>query len=114
MSRAALVGWALLVGVAIVTLTVKASLHESIGPAAARLWADPWGRATLVDTYGGFAAVWLGILARERSLARALAWLAGILLTGSAAISLYLLLAVMRLPAGASWRQALLARDGER
>ena len=114
MSRLALAAWALMVGVAIVALTVVASLHEGVLTAAARLWADAWGRATLVDTYGAFAAVWLGILARERSLPRALGWLVGILLTGNLAISVYLLLALRRLPADASWREVFVAPRGAR
>jgi len=111
-SRAWVAIWAALVLVAITALTFRASVHQDVVAAARAMWADPWGRATLVDTYGAFAAVWLGILARERSVSRSLLWLLAIILTGNAAISVYILLALYRLPAGASWREAFVAPAG--
>jgi hypothetical protein len=55
-----------------------------------------WGRVTLVDIYLAFLFGWLWIAWRERSPARAAAWLAATLVTGSLALFGYLLLASLR------------------
>lgn len=77
--------------VAMLGVTVWASLDRDVLTAGAQLWRDPWGRATLFDAYFAFVAVWLWIAWRERGLAARLGWLAGILLLGNFAIAAYAL-----------------------
>lgn len=85
-------------------ITVTASLDQGLFEAGAELWPDPWFKATLLDAYFAFLAVWLVIAARERSWPVRLAWLVGILLLGNFAIAVYFLIALHRLPADADWR----------
>lgn len=88
---------------AMLWVTVVASLDRNVLTAGAEIWADPWGKATLFDAYFAFLTVYLFIAWRERSnVARGL-WLIAILLLGNFAISAYFLAALLRLPKGASW-----------
>lgn len=82
-------------------VTIQASLDRSVGVAAGELWADPWGRATLVDAYFAFFAVYLWIAYRERTWTARLVWLVLVSTLGNFAIATYGLLALARLPAGA-------------
>ena len=107
--RIALAAWLVAVAAVLAVATVQASRAESVWAAGGRLLADPWGRATLIDTYGAFVAAWLVIAARERHAGRAAAWLLAVLLTGNFALCAYLLLALRRLPSGASWRELFVA-----
>lgn len=90
-TRALLFAWFSIVLVAMLAVTVWASLDRDVLTAGAELWRDPWGRATLFDAYFAFVAVWLWIAWRERRWAARLAWLAGILLLGNFAIAAYAL-----------------------
>lgn len=89
MSRRLLAGWFVLVLAAMLAVTVWASLDRDVLTAAAEIWSDPWGRATLFDAYFAFLAVWLWVAWRERGWAARLGWLAAILLLGNFAIAAY-------------------------
>jgi hypothetical protein len=104
-----LTGWLVAVVAVLGVATVQATRSESVFTGGARLLADPWGRATLVDCYGAFVAAWLAIAARERNAWRSAAWLLAVLLTGNFALCAWLLLALRRLPPGASWREIFVA-----
>jgi hypothetical protein len=107
--RLVLGGWLVALAAVLGVATVQASLEEDVLSAGRRLLADRWGRATLIDTYGAFVAAWLPIAARERRPATAVGWLLAVLLTGNFALCAYLLLALWRLPRGASWRDLFTA-----
>lgn len=89
--------------VAMVWVTTWASFDRDVLTAAAEIWRDPWGRATLFDAYFSFLAVFVWIAWRERTWGRQLAWLLGLLVLGNIAIAVYFLLALRRLPPGESW-----------
>jgi hypothetical protein len=95
---------------AMVVVTVRASLDRSVLAAAADLWADPWGRATLFDTYFGFLTVWLWIACRERGWPARIGWLLGLLLLGNLAIAGYFLGVLWRAP-GRDWRTIFPRRE---
>ena len=61
---------------------------------AASLVANPWGLATLVDIYVGFALFSCWIVWREQRADRALVWIVLVLATGNIASSVYVLLAL--------------------
>lgn len=88
---------------AMVWVTWWASLDRDVFTAGAALWADPWGRATLFDTYFAFLTIWLWVAWRERGWPLRLLWLALILTLGNLAIAAYFLIALFRLPPGAPW-----------
>ena len=98
---------------AMVFVTVQATLERGVFTAAADLWRDAWFRATLADAYFGFLTVWVWVAYRERTSAARLGWLVAFLALGNLAISAYALLAIQRLPAGAPLWHALL-RDEHR
>jgi hypothetical protein len=112
-----LVLWFVAVLAAMAAVTIWASLDSDVLTGGARVWADPWGRATIFDAYFAFAAVWLWIAWRERSTWVRIAWLAAIFLLGNFAISAYFLLALRRpapTSAAAAGRSALDALFGAR
>jgi len=61
---------------------------------AALLVANPWGLATLVDVYVGFALFSCWIVWREQCKRRALVWVVLVLATGNIASTVYVLLAL--------------------
>ena len=67
--------------------TISASLDRNVLQAAVEIWNDPWGRATLLDTYFAFLTLYLFVFFRESSWTARLLWLAGFLLLGNFAIA---------------------------
>ncbi|MFO7549170.1 MAG: DUF1475 family protein [Acidimicrobiia bacterium] len=55
-----------------------------------------WGKVTLIDLYAGLTLIGAWIVARERSLVRALPWLAGLFVLGSLAVAVYVLVSSIR------------------
>lgn len=76
---------------------------------AASIIANPWGFATLVDIYVGFALICCWIVWREKHTHRAAMWVVLILATGNIASTIYVLLALheSRDDAASFWRGAL-------
>lgn len=93
---------------AIVAVTLQASLERDVWSAAVALWPDAWFRATLADAYFGFLTVWVWVAYRERTVVSRLAWLVAFLALGNLAMAAYALLALRRLPSGAPLWHALL------
>ena len=83
--------------VAMLFVTVRASLNEGVFAAGARLWADWWFRATLADAYFGFLAVFVWIGWRERTLGARVAWFVLLMTLGNIAIAGYFLVALQGL-----------------
>ena len=86
-------------------IIVVASQDRGVLAAAFEMWADPWGKATLLDLYASFFTVWIWMAFREPNWPRRLLWLALLVCLGSVAIALYFLLALWQLPPGAPWSQ---------
>lgn len=96
--RPALILFYLGVFAAMLWATVTASFDRNVWVAAQEIWQDPWGRATLFDTYFAFLTVYLWIAWREGSwLARGL-WLLAMLFLGSFTIAGYILWTLFHLP----------------
>ncbi len=92
---------AVLVGMTWVTVT--ASLDRSVLVAAVDIWSDPWGKATLFDTYFAFLTVYLWIAYRESGWWRRILWLLLILTLGNFAIAAYFLWALKQLEPERPW-----------
>jgi hypothetical protein len=97
-----------LILVAMLAVTVAASLERGVFEAAGELWGDPWFRATLADAYFGFLTVYVWIAYRERGWPRRLLWFVLLMALGNIAIAGYLLGALLRLPPDASLERLLL------
>ncbi|NWJ42118.1 MAG: DUF1475 family protein [Geothrix sp.] len=98
--------------VAMVAVTIWASLDANVLVGFQRLLADRWGVATLCDAYFGFLWFWLWILYKEASLGRSLLWLLLLFALGNLAMAGYMLIQLYRLPPGAGVEALLLRRDG--
>lgn len=98
--RPALILFYVLVIAVMLWATVTASLDRSVLAAAGDIWADPWGKATLFDTYFAFLTVYFWIAWRERSWSARLLWLVAVLGLGAFAIAAYVLRAIFRVPPG--------------
>ncbi|MEM1206580.1 MAG: DUF1475 family protein [Acidobacteriota bacterium] len=85
-----------LVLVAMTWVTFVASHDRNVLVAAAEIWADPWGKATLFDAYFAFLTVYVWIFYRETRWSARVGWLVGLLLLGNFAIAVYFLLALGR------------------
>ena len=91
--------------------TVTASFHENITAAIPRIWPDPWFRATLIDTYAAFLTVYLWMAYKEKSWAPRLLWLIAILLLGTFAYTVYILIQIFKLKENEGIKELLLAKE---
>ena len=91
--------------VAMLWVTVTASLDRSVLKAAVDIWNDPWGKATLFDAYFAFLTVYLWIAWRERGWGIRALWLVLILTLGNFAIAAYFLLALYKIGPDGSWTE---------
>ena len=89
--------WFLFVIAVLLWATVTASLQENVMNAFSRLWADPWGKATLIDAYAGFFAFYIWILAREKGWFKRLLWLVILCATGNFGMAGYALWQISKL-----------------
>jgi len=97
--------------VAMLWITVTASLQENVFTAGARLWPDPWFQATLADAYFGFITFLVWALYKEKSYLARILWVVLVLAFGNIAMSVYVLLKVFQLKKDESWSELLLRRD---
>ncbi len=88
---------------AMLWVTWQASLDRDVLTAGKEIWADPWGKATLFDTYFAFLTIWLFVAWRERGWISRLLWLLAILVLGNFAIAVYFLIALFQLRPGEDW-----------
>ena len=94
MSRKLLSVFFAVVLVAMLWVTITASLDRSVLTAAAEIWADPWGRATLFDAYFAFLTIYIWVFLRERKPAARLVWFVLFMALGNFAIAAYFLAAL--------------------
>ena len=79
-------------------VTGWASLYENVLIGGQKVLAEPWGVATMFDTYFAFLTFYFWVFYKESSHFSKLIWLILILLLGNMAISAYLLWQLYRLP----------------
>lgn len=99
-----------LVLLSMLAVTTVASLDRGVFEAGADLWSDPWFKATLADAYFGFLAVFLWIAYKERAWGAKVLWFVLLMALGNIAIAIYLLIALFRLPPGATMEDLLVRR----
>ena len=91
--------------------TVAASFEQSVITGAQEIWAHPWGRATLLDTYFAFFAVWLWIASRERSALSRIVWAVLICGLGTFAFGVYFLMRLFQLERDQPWTDIFRPKD---
>jgi hypothetical protein len=80
-----------------VAMTVRTSLQVSLWSAWPAFAASPWAMATLYDAYFGFLTFFCWLAWRERSLGIKILWFVLIMAGGNIAMSLYVLLQLIKL-----------------
>ena len=88
-----------LIFVAMLSLTITATIDRDIFEAVGEIWPNWWFKVTLADAYFGFLTCFVWVAYKELRLWRKLVWFAAIMLLGNLAISAYILLELYRLRA---------------
>lgn len=87
-------GWIILA--AMIAVTTWASLHENVFSGGAKIISEPWGVATLFDTYFAFFFFTLWVWFKERTFGSKAGWFIAILAFGNIAMAIYLLIEIRR------------------
>ena len=101
-----------LVLVAMLSVTITASIDQNLFEAVGNMWPNWWFKATLADAYFGFLTFFVWVAYKELRLWRKLVWFALIMLLGNLAISAYMLLELYKLQAGDTFETLLTKRNG--
>jgi anaerobic C4-dicarboxylate transporter len=100
--------------VSMLIVTSWASMHESVFAGGAKLLIEPWGIATLFDTYFAFLTFYVWVCYKERSHLTRLFWLIAIVLLGNIAMAIYVLLELKKLGKDSSFEKLLLRQPAAR
>ena len=96
--------------VSMIAATVTASMERGIFVAGSELIHDAWFRATLYDAYFGFITFYVWVAYRERRWPSKVAWFVAIMLLGNIAMSIYVLIQLMRMAADEDLETLLLRK----
>jgi hypothetical protein len=101
-----------LILLAMLTVTIIASLYQNIFEGVGQIWPNWWFKVTLADAYFGFLTFFVWVAYKELHLWRQLAWFISIMLLGNFAIAAYVLIELSKLQAGDSVETLLTNRNG--
>lgn len=88
--------------------SVRASLDRGITEIGSELLADRWFQVTLLDAYSGFITFYVWVAYKESTLVSRLLWFVLIMGLGNIAMSVYMLVHLVRLPSDAPMSTLLL------
>jgi len=94
------------------SVTVMATVDQSIFEAVGNIWPNWWFKATLVDAYLGFLTFFVWVAYKERRLRNKVLWFALIMCLGNLAISTYMLLELYKIQVGDTFETLLTRRNG--
>ncbi len=97
---------------AMLAVTIYASMDRSIFHVGSQLTSDPWFQATLADAYFGFLTFYVWVAYKERRLWRKAVWLLLIMTFGNIAMSLYVLIQLAGINKDQKLSELLLRRPG--
>lgn len=80
-----------------IILTIRTSLTASLWRSWPGFAANPWAVATLWDAYFGFITFYVWVAYKERKILARIVWFLLIMCLGNIAMSLYVLIQLMRL-----------------
>ena len=95
---------------AMLTVTIYASLDRSVLNVGSQLTSDPWFQATLADAYFGFLTFYVWVAYKERSRLRKVLWFLLIMALGNIAMAIYVLIQLAKLKPGDSLSHVILTR----
>ncbi len=93
-----------------VVMTVRTSMQVSLFDAWSTFGANPWAVATLWDAYFGFLTFFVWVCWKETNWVPRILWFVLIMGLGNIAMSFYVLLQLMRLPASEPAHAVLVSR----
>ena len=82
---------------AMIVVTIDASLKQSLWDSWPGLKAQPWAIATLFDAYFGFLTFFVWVAYKESNAMRSAAWFVLIMCLGNMAMAAYVLIQLFRL-----------------
>jgi len=83
--------------IAMLVVTTWASLHENVLIGGEKVLKEPWGVATLFDTYFAFLTFYFWVLYKERKNIFKIIWFVLIMLLGNFAMAAYVVMSVFKL-----------------
>ena len=101
-----------LILLAMLLVTIAASIDQNLFEAVGNMWPTWWFKATLADAYFGFITFFVWVAYKELRLWRRMIWFALIMLLGNLAIPAYMLLELYRLQVGDTLETLLTRRNG--
>lgn len=90
--------------------SLRASLDRGITDVGSELLADRWFQVTLLDAYCGFITFYVWVAYKETTLWSRLLWFVLIMGLGNIAMSVYMLVQLVRLPSDAPISTLLLRK----
>ena len=102
----------IIIFLAMLYLTITATIDQNIFEAVGNMWSNWWYKATLADAYFGFLTFFIWVAFKEIHLWRKLVWFVSIMLLGNFAISAYMLLELYKLQVGETFETLLTRRNG--
>ena len=101
-----------LILLAMLLVTIAASIDQNLFEAVGNMWPTWWFKATLADAYFGFITFFVWVAYKELRLWRRMIWFALIMLLGNLAIPAYMLLELYKLQVGDTIETLLTRRNG--
>jgi hypothetical protein len=100
-----------LILVGMLTVTTIASLDRGIFSVGSELLSDRWFQATLADAYFGFITFYVWVAYKEATIIRRVIWFVLIMTLGNIAMSIYVLIQLVRMKPQDGWSGLLLRRE---
>ena len=95
---------------AMLAVTIAASLDRGVFQALGDLWADLWFKATLLDAYFGFITFYLWVAYKEQRIFAKIMWFVLIMCFGNIAMAVYMLIQLFRMAPNEPMETLLLKR----
>lgn len=86
-----------LILISMLIVTTWASLHENVILGGAKIIREPWGIATLFDTYFGFLTFYIWVAYKESKWFLKLIWFILVVFLGNIAMSVYVLMQIYKI-----------------
>ncbi len=96
---------------AMLWVTTRASLHQSIYAIPREVLTHPWFLATLFDAYCGFLTFYLWQAWKEQSLVARVLWFIAVMLLGNLAMALYVLVELFRIRTSSELAEVITRRN---
>lgn len=100
----------IIVLIMMLAVTTWASMYENVFIGGKKIIAEPWGIATLFDTYFAFLTFYLWVLYKETKVFSKFIWLLLIIFLGNIAMAIYVLIEIYRLRNNFSSEKLLTAK----